>query len=225
MGAEEDRIVTKQRIVNLPREEWTDDARKVFSFWGEPGSWENGSRTNTMMVMAQHPKLGIAFNTFGKQVLLESTLPFRPREVAVLRVSWHLKSEYEWHYHVGYAIAAGMTMEEIAAIREGPESPVWEGKPEDIAALKAVDELWDNSKIGDETWAALSQFLSTQQLMDFVFTVGQYVMFSWAISSFGIPLEDGVDRIDFDLKTASGIVPGRSERPGESDDWAEKSGR
>src|SRR5438067_13238424 len=104
----------KQRIVNLPREEWTDDAREVFSFWGEPGAWENGSRTNLLMVMANHPALGKAFNTFGKHLLIESSLPVRPRELVVLRTSWHLKAEYEWHYHVGYALTAGMTMEEIA---------------------------------------------------------------------------------------------------------------
>ncbi len=216
--------MSKVHIGNLLRDQWTDEARKVFSFWGEPGSWENGSRTNTMMVMANHPALGIAFNTFGKQVLLESTCPVRPREVATLRLAWHLKSEYEWHYHVGYAISAGMTTEEILAIPEGPGSPVWEGKPQDRAALQAIDELMRNATISDATWTALSEFLDTKQLMDFVFTAGQYVMFGWAISAFGIPLEDGVDKIGYDLRTASGGGPAASFRPGETEHWAEKSG-
>src|SRR5439155_1022722 len=61
-----------QRIPPLPREEWTDEAREVFYFWGEPGAWENGSKVPKEMVMAQHPKLAMAFHTFGKFVLLES---------------------------------------------------------------------------------------------------------------------------------------------------------
>lgn len=214
----------KQRIFNLPREKWTDEARQVFSYWGEPNSWEEGSRTNTMMVMANHPKLGMAYNIFGRQVLLDSSVPIRPRELVVLRTSWHLKAEYEWHYHVGYAISAGITMEEIGAVRDGPESPVWRDKDEDRAVLQAVDGLLQNSHITDEVWERLCHYFDQHQLMDLVFTVGNYTMLSWAIAAFGIPLEYGTDKIGFDLKTASGRAPGAKYRPGETDNWADKSG-
>ena len=62
----------KRRIPPLPREEWTDEARDVFAYWGEPDAWENGSKVEKEMVMAQHPKLAMAFNGFGKQLLLET---------------------------------------------------------------------------------------------------------------------------------------------------------
>ena len=42
----------------------------------------------------------------------------------------------------------------------------------------------------DETWATMSKHYSTEQLMDAVFTVGQYNMVSWALNSFGVPLDD-----------------------------------
>lgn len=211
------------RIPSLPRAEWTDEARAVFSFWGEPGAWENGSKTNLMMLMANHPKLGMAFNSFGKHLLLESSLPTWPRELVVLRTSWHLKAEYEWHYHVGYALAAGMTLEQIGAIRDGPDAPAWQDREQDRAVLRAVDELWEHSRVTDETWASLASHFDRHQLMDLVFTIGHYVMLSWAIAAFGMPLEDGVDRIGFDLKTASGKTPAIRHRPGESDDWASSS--
>lgn len=211
-----------QRITSLPREQWTDDARQVFSFWGEPGSWENGSRTNLMMVMANHPALGKAFNTFGKHLLLESTLPVRPRELIVLRTSWHLKAQYEWHYHVGYAVSAGITLEEIAAVVEGPDSPVWDGKDEDRFVLRAVDELWADSELTDDTWQGLSRSFDKHQLMDMVFTIGHYVMLSWAIAAFKMPMEDGVDTIGFDLKTRSGATPVSRARPFEADDTLAK---
>ena len=211
----------KPRIASLPREEWTDPAREVFSFWGEPGAWENGSKTNLVMLLANHPALGKAFNTFGKHLLLESTVSVRPRELIVLRTSWNMKAEYEWHYHVGYAITAGLTLDEVAAIRDGPDSPVWQGKDEDRAVLRAVDELWEKSTITDETWAELSRFFDKRQLMDLVFTIGQYVMLSWAIAAFKMPMEAGVDQIGFDLKTRSGKTPGSRDRPGESKNWAD----
>ncbi|MCE7795011.1 carboxymuconolactone decarboxylase family protein [Sphingobium sufflavum] len=212
---------TPPRIPNLPRDQWTDPAREVFSFWGEPGSWENGSRTNIQMVMANHPPLGRAFNIFGKHLLLDSTVPVRARELIVLRTSWHLKAEYEWHYHVGYALKAGLTLAEVAGIGEGPDAAVWDDREEDRAVLRAVDELVRDSRISDATWATLSRSFSKEQLMDMVFTIGHYVMLSWSIAAFGIPLEEGVDRIGFDLRTASGQTPGVRFRPGETDDWAE----
>jgi 4-carboxymuconolactone decarboxylase len=203
----------EKRIGNLPREEWTDEAREVFAFWGEPGAWENGSKTNMTMTLAHHPKLANAYHTFGKHLLLASTLPVRSRELVVLRTAWLAKCEYEWHYHVGYGLKAGLTLDEIVAVKDGPESPVWDGKDQDRAILQSCDELYRDSRISDATWAALSQFLDRHQLMDLVFTIGNYVMLSWAVSTFGIPVEDGVDQIGFDMKTRSGAAPEAGTRP------------
>lgn len=210
------------RILPLPREEWTDDAREVFAFWGEPDAWENGSKTNLMMVLANHPALGRAFNVFGKHLLIDSSLPVRPRELVVLRMSWHLGAAYEWHYHVGYALNIGMSLEEIEAIGVGPGAGNW--NEVDRAVLQAVDQLWERSRIEDDTWAALSRNFDRHQLMDLVFTIGNYVMVSWGIAALGIQLEDGVDKIGFDLNTASGKRPGATYRPGEVEDWASNSG-
>ena len=203
----------KRRIGNLPREEWTDAAREVFAFWGEPGAWENGSKTNMSMVLANHPPLANAYHTFGKHLLLASTIEVRPRELIVLRTAWLQKCLYEWHYHVGYALKAGLTMEEIAAIRDGWQSAVWDGKDEDRAVLRAVDELIETSRMSDETYAALAVHFGKEQMMDLVFTIGNYVMLGWAVATFGIPVEDGVDPIGFDLKTRSGEAPGGRDRP------------
>jgi 4-carboxymuconolactone decarboxylase len=213
---------TKQRVPPLPKEDWTDDAREVFAFWGEPDAWEKGSSTTIMMAMANHPALAMAYNGFGKQLLLHSLLGPRPREILTLRVAWHLKSTYEWHYHVGYALTLGMTMEEIAATKAGPDWPHW--NEADAAVLRATDELLQQNTIADTTWAALERHYDRKQIMEIIFCVGQYVMTSWAIAAMGVPLEPGVDAVGWDLKTASGKVPGMRYKPGETEDWAEKRG-
>jgi 4-carboxymuconolactone decarboxylase len=61
-------------------------------------------------------------------------------------------------------------------------------------------------------------------MMDLVFTIGHYVMTSWALSSFGVPIEGGADAIGFDLRTASGRIPGKTWKPGEDDEWVETRG-
>lgn len=209
------------RILPLPREEWTDPAREVFAFWGEPNAWEEGSKTNIIMVMANHPELGKVYNIWGKHFLLNNTLATRQLEIIILRVAWRVKSAYEWHNHVGYAMKAGITLDEIAALRDSPDAGDW--TDQDRAVLRAVDELVDQGRIGDATWAALGAFYDRKQLMDLVFTIGHYVMTSWAISTMGVEIESP-DPIGFDLKTASGQTPGATYKPGEVENWTSTRG-
>ena len=208
------------RIPPLPREQWTEAAREVFAYWGEPGAWDHGSRTNSQMVLANHPPLAMAFNRFGRHILIENSAPAWARELATLRIAWLMRSEYEWHYHVGYALNLGMTIEQIAAVGIGADAGSWNQL--DTAVLRCVDELWSASRVTDATWAMLATHYDTPQLMDLVFTVGQYVMLGWGLAAFGVQIEDGVDPIGFDLRTASGKKPGLRLKPGESADWANK---
>lgn len=210
------------RIGHLPREEWTDDAREVFAFWGEPNAWEDGSKTNVMMVMANHPDLGKVYNIFGKHFLMNNTLNTRQLEIIILRVAWRVKSAYEWHNHVGYAMNAGLSLDDIAAIRDFPHGAKW--SEEEAALMRAVDELIDDNVISEENWATLSKTLDKRQLMDLVFTIGSYTMTSWALASFGVPIEGGADTVGFDLKTKSGKIPGKTYKPGETEDWTDTRG-
>jgi 4-carboxymuconolactone decarboxylase len=173
------------------------------------------------MVLANHPVLAMAYDKFAKHILMESSLPVRPRELVVLRVAWLFKSEYEWHYHVGYGLNAGLSIAEIAAVVKGPEDPIW--NEADRAVLRSVDELKKDSRVSDETWATLARTFDRCQLMDLIFMIGNYVMLSWAISSFGVQLEEGVNQIGFDLETGSGPRPAARYKPGEVDDWIERN--
>lgn len=212
----------KPRILPLPRAEWTDDAREVFAFWGEPNSWEEGSKTNIIMVMGNHPDLGKAFNVWGKHLLMSNTLPTRALELVILRVAWRVKSAYEWHNHVGYGMNAGLTLDEIAALRTFPEGGDW--NEQDALILRSVDELMDNGNLSDATWEALGTHFDKRQKMDLVFSIGHYVMTSWALSVFGVEIEGGADQIGFDLKAASGKIPGKTYKPGENEEWIDTRG-
>lgn len=212
----------KQRIGHVPKDQWTDDVREVFAFWGEPDAWEEGSKTNILNVMGNHPNLGKVYNIWGKHFLMNNTLSTRILEIIVLRVSVKANSLYEWHNHVGYGMNAGLSLDEIAAIRDYPEGGEW-SEIED-AVLCAVNELMDNNNVSDATWARLAKEFDTQQLMDLVFTTGHYVMTSWALASFGVGIEGGADAIGFDLKTASGKTPGKTYKPGEKEDWVDTRG-
>ena len=147
----------------------------------------NGRDLNLFKVLMHHPELVRRWTVFAGHVLRKQTLPPRERELLILRIGWLNQAEYEWAQHVEIAKREGITVHEIDAVKEGPQG-AWSA--DDAALLQAVDDLYENSMVSDATWAQLAQKFSTPQMMDIVFTIGQYNLVSWALNSFGVPLDD-----------------------------------
>jgi 4-carboxymuconolactone decarboxylase len=148
----------------------------------------NGKVVNIFRVLMQHPKLVRAWSKFASYILSDQqTLAAREREIAILRIGWLNQAPYEWEQHVRIAKAAGLTDDEIERIGQGPQAG-W--NKHDAALIQAADDLFENSVVSDETWKTLSERYNTEQLMDVVFTIGQYNLVSWALNSFGVPLDD-----------------------------------
>jgi len=146
-----------------------------------------GRDLNIFRVMMNHPKLTRRWTVFAGHVLQKQTVPLRERELLILRIGWLNQAEYEWAQHVEIARRSGITGAEIERIKQGPGA-LWSAH--EAALLQAADDLFERSVVSDATWAALSSAYSTEQMMDVVFTVGQYNLVSWALNSFGVPLDD-----------------------------------
>ncbi len=148
----------------------------------------NGKVANIFRVLMQHPKLAREWSKFASYILSDrQTLNARDREIAILRIGWLNQAPYEWEQHVRMARAAGLTGDEIERVGKGPAAG-W--NRHDAALIQAADDLFENSIVSDETWKTLSERYNTQQMMDLVFTIGQYNLVSWALNSLGVPLDD-----------------------------------
>lgn len=178
--------VSQPRVRPLPESEWNEDVREFMRRVEREGQVLNIYKT-----LARHPKLLKRWSVFGTHVLYRSTLPARERELLILRTGWLCRSEYEWGQHVSIAKGCGITDEEINRLREGPDAAGWDQS--DVALLRAVDELLGDAFIGDATWQMLSERFDTRQLIDIVFTVGQYHLVSMALNTLGVQLDDGVE--------------------------------
>jgi alkylhydroperoxidase family enzyme len=147
---------------------------------------------NALGTLARYPALTRAYHTLNGHVLFASTLSPRQRELLVLRVASVRRARYEWEQHVLLAGDAGVDGDEIARIAEGAGAPGW--SPLERAMLAAVDELLTDARVSDPTWTALASDLDDRQLMDLIFTVGTYDLLAMAIRSFGIELDDDLQR-------------------------------
>jgi 4-carboxymuconolactone decarboxylase len=175
-------ILHKPRILPVPEDQWTPEQRTILETLVPYQRLLNVYRT-----LVRHPALAERFFVFSRYILSASTLPTRDRELVILRVGWLCDSEYEWSRHTILARRVGLTELEIHRIIDGPAAPGW--SPFDATLLQAVDELHANAVISDATWKALAQHYTEQQLMDLVFTVGEYTLVSMVINSFGIQLD------------------------------------
>ena len=174
--------LSEPRINPLPFSEWDEELQKI---------WKRGKGViNVQRTLAHHPKLLNRWRVFGNHVLLKSSLPSRDREILILRIGWLCGSEYEWGQHVEIGKKTGISDEEILRIIEGPDAKGWDKF--DSTLLHAVDELYYDSFISDDTWNALAEKYNTHQLMDVVFTVGQYNLVSWALNTLGVQRDEGI---------------------------------
>lgn len=146
---------------------------------------------NIFRTLAHHPKLMTRWLVFGNHILSKNSLSPRDRELAILRVGWICKAEYEFAQHRRIALDSDISAEEIDRVTKGPQAPGWSER--EVALLEATDELVEDAFVSDATWKKLSGFYSTEQLMDLVFTVGQYNLVSMALNTLGVQLEDGAE--------------------------------
>jgi 4-carboxymuconolactone decarboxylase len=179
--------VSEPRIKPLKQDQWDATAKELMGrFDGEP--------LNIFKTMVNHSELMKRWMVFANHILGKSTLPVRERELIILRIGYLCRSGYEWGQHVLIARRAKISDDEIRAIKVGPDAKTW--SEQDRLLMKATDELHADAHVSDATWKGLSKHFNTQQLMDIVFTVGQYNLVSMALNSFGVQADPGLPTFD-----------------------------
>src|SRR5213593_885655 len=109
---------TSPRIPPLADGEKDDQARELLASAAAPGA----PAANIFATLVRHPGLFRKWMPFGGK-LLSGKLPARDRELLILRTGWRCQSEYEWGQHVLIGKRAGLSDEEIARLKAGPDAP------------------------------------------------------------------------------------------------------
>ena len=180
------------RVPPLPPEEWTDtgDLKRILET--VPGGVSRRLGDNNIFpTFARHADFFRAWLPFGGYLLTAGKLPGRDRELLILRTAVRCGSSYEWGQHVRISLDGGIDRETIDRVLEGPDAEGWSSH--DAALLRAVDELHDDSRITDTTWATLAETYDTELLIEATMVVGHYHMLAFALNSFGVELDEGLE--------------------------------
>ncbi|MCZ6643579.1 MAG: carboxymuconolactone decarboxylase family protein [Gammaproteobacteria bacterium] len=155
-----------------------------------PARERYGMVFNVLKTLMRNMPLLEAWNNLAGHIMASSSLPPRWREILIMRVGWLTQSEYEWGQHVLMSARAGLTVDDHARIRVGSKAEGWSTIERSL--LAATDELLDDTMISDATWKALIAELTEEQILDLIFTIGQYNMLAMALNALGVQREPGV---------------------------------
>ena len=177
--------VPEARLKPVPASEWTDAHREAL------GTRARGEDTlDVFQTCLRNLELCRSWMAFTNYVLSErSSITPRDRELLILRTGYLCRSDYEWAQHAALGLRIGLTSDELTRITRGPDAEGW--SPADAALMRAADELHRDQHISDATWTRLRERFDDRQMMDIIFTVGQYTIVSMYLNSAGVQLEKG----------------------------------
>jgi 4-carboxymuconolactone decarboxylase len=178
-------LVRPPRIRPVEPPEWTDEHRAIL------GARARGGQTvNSFKICLRNPDLCRNWLPFSSYIEgNSSSLAPREREMLILRTAWLCRDDYVWSPHAASGMRAGLTPDELDRITKGPETKGW--NTFDAALLRAADELHSDQFVNDATWKTLAERYNDKQLLDTLFTVGDYTMVAMYLNSVGASLEPG----------------------------------
>ena len=156
----------------------------------EIGIGEAQAGRSAFRMLANHPDLVKHVYGLLTMLLTRNKLPTRLRELIIMRLAWRAKAEYAWFQHYRHATQAGLTPEQIVAVRDWRKSELF--GPADRAVLAAADDTCDHGKISDAVWAQCARELGEPAvLVEMVVAIGNWTMFAQLLRSLEVEIEAG----------------------------------
>ena len=171
--------------VSIPsKDQVNDELKDVFQNMEQRGS----QVLNIHKVMAHCPRVGRDFLRLGNAILFHGSLPPKLRELAILRAGDLAEARYEWTQHVPIGLRAGLTEQQIKTLHQWKVSSLF--NDQERAVLHYTDEVAQNIRVSEETFRAVRDFLTEEQVVELTTTIGYYGMVSRILEALEIELEE-----------------------------------
>jgi 4-carboxymuconolactone decarboxylase len=175
------------RLPPVRDEEFTDETRAFLGQW-VGGIFKDADRNPVLRTFAHHPVLANAFSPLNVHLLSTTTLPVKERQIAIMRTAWLTKATYMWSSHLNTSLRCGLSDDMYGPIQRGAQDPYF--TEFERVVMRATDELVADRMVADDTWEALRAEWDERQMLDFLFTVGCYVMVAGVMRSTGAERQD-----------------------------------
>jgi 4-carboxymuconolactone decarboxylase len=170
------------RLPHVRDQDFTDETRAFFGPW-TGGIFNNADKNPVLRTFAHHPELANAFSPLNIHLLSNNTLPVKERQIAIMRTAWITKATYMWSSHLNTSKLCGLSDDMYGPIQRGADDPYFTEFERTV--IRATEDLVHDRKVSDANWQALQVQWNEKQLLDFLFTVGCYVMSAGVMRSTG----------------------------------------
>lgn len=171
------------RMAPLEADQFSDEARQMFARW-RVGPFKDADTNPPLKTFAHNPRLADLFSQLNIHLLVTSTLSVRHRQIAIMRTAWVCKAKYMWSSHLLTSQNFGLETSLFKPLQVGANDPYFT-EFERILII-ATEELIADKFISEASWQALMAEWTNEQMLDFMFTVGAYVLTAGAMRSIGV---------------------------------------
>ena len=131
------------------------------------------------------PELAAGWFEFNNAVRFQSGLDARTRELVIMRVAALTGCEYVWKVHEAqYALPAGLTPPQVAALREGSRSTAFGAR--ERALLAYVEAMTRDVAVPDGVFAEMKRHFDDRTIVEITVLVGAYNMQTRVLRALGI---------------------------------------
>jgi len=130
------------------------------------------------------PRLGSALQALGASVRYDTGLDDRCREIAILVVAAHWRSDFEWYAHEAVGRAAGLGDGELAALRDGRHAEL-AGRESVVARTAAA--LVVRGDLDDDEYGEAVACIGPAGLFELLTLVGYYATLALQLRVFRVP--------------------------------------
>jgi 4-carboxymuconolactone decarboxylase len=130
------------------------------------------------------PRLGSALQALGASVRYDTGLDDRCREIAILVVAAHWRSDFEWHAHEAVGRAAGLGDAELAALREGRHAEL---AGRECVVARTAAALVTRGDLDDAEYGEAVGHLGPAGLFELLTLVGYYSTLALQLRVFRVP--------------------------------------
>jgi 4-carboxymuconolactone decarboxylase len=181
---------SESRIAPLSIDNLSSECVKILERLPGKGLRGEGFPYNLLGVLMYNQEILKPFLDYWVTSKAKMGLTVREQELVILRMAVLYRSEYVWKHHVKVGQEFGVNDTELDAIRQGSYAAFPEAR--ERAFLKLTDAFMDDRSLSPELWNLTKNVLSSQDFVDMISLVSQYVLFALTNVCMQVQVEPGV---------------------------------
>jgi alkylhydroperoxidase family enzyme len=159
-----------------------------------------GGLLNIFRAMSHSPEALLRFMRLGSYLLEDGKVDPKLRELAILRVGWLTRSEYEFSQHIAFGRRVGLTDAQIAGVGDPTQEPFDE---RERAVLAYAGELTVAAAASNGAFDAVRGFMDEEQIVELTIVIGFYNMVARVLNGLEVdvdpPARRDLDALNVDL--------------------------